>query len=356
MKLKLVSSPFALLIGAIGILAAGCKSDSTSSTDPPNSSYQETVLVSDTAGFGASRIDPNLLNAWGLALNPDGSFWIATNHSSMAVNYDRMGMQGNAPIIIPARDSNAGGAPSGAVYNTTNDFNGAKVLFSTEDGIIAAWNSGGSARQMAKSASEDAVYKGIAIANDGGQNFIYVTNFKQSKIDVYDKNFNPISGKMFMDPTTNPAIPADYGPFGIQNIGGKLYVTYAEHKAPDNQDDQAGPGHGFVDVFNPDGSFVKRLASQGTLNSPWGIAMAGNGFGKFANDIIIGNFGDGAINAFDQNGNFMGQISDKNGTVIKTDGLWGISFNPNAGDPNLLYFTAGPNEENHGTFGYIQLK
>ena len=341
---------WAWLFVASTLIISSCASDSTTSSD--STAYQTTYLVADASSFGASRTDANLLNAWGIGVTSSGDFWIGANHSSMGLNYDRTGAQVGSPIVIPARDSNAGGAPSGAVVNSTADFNGAKIIFSTEDGILAAWSSGASATQVAASASSNGVYKGLAMASSGGANYLYATDFRESKIDVYDKHFMPVSGMAFSDPT----IPAGYGPFGIANINGQLYITYALKKLPDMMDDSAGPGFGYIDIFNPDGSFVKRFASQGNLNSPWGIAMAGSGFGTFKNGIIVGNFGDGHITGFDQSGNVLGQLQDKNNNLITIDGLWGLTFNPNAGDPNFLYFTAGPNEENDGTFGYVQLK
>ncbi len=220
---------------------------------------------------------------------------------------------------------------------------------------------------MARSRSKKAVYKGLAIASVRGRNFIYATNFSESRIDIYDNQFKPARGKDFKkDPKRraftdmgSPAIPKDYGPFGIANIGGKLYVTYAKHNPPENKDDLAGPGNGFVSVFNPDGSFVARLASNGTLNSPWGITMSGAGFGEFSNSLIIGNFGDGRINAFAPSGQFLGQLKDANGNALVIDGLWGGIFpdpsrTPSL-DPNSLYFAAGPNDESHGTFGFVRL-
>ena len=341
-----------ILVIASTLLISSCKNDTTSTNNTNPSAYQATYLVSDVASFNASRADPNLLNAWGIAISNTGIFWIATNHSSMSVVYDRNGAQLISPVSIPARDSNAGGSPSGAIFNGTSDFGGAKFIFSTEDGIIAAWNSGVTATQVAKSASDNGVYKGLALASNGSANYLYATNFRESKIDVYDKSFMPVSGMAFSDPN----IPAGYGPFGIANIGGQLYITYALKKLPDMMDDSAGLGHGYVDVFNSDGSFVKRFASQGNLNSPWGVVKSNDGFGSFKNSIVIGNFGDGRINAFDLNGNLLGQLKDKDSNPIVIDGLWGLAFNPIVGDPNFLYFTAGPNGEEDGTFGYVQLK
>ena len=311
-------------------------------------------LVSDTAGYGAARIDTNLLNAWGIAAVPGGPLWISANHKGVSVIYDKMGKALRAPVTIPSIAPGGTGAPTGVIFNSTTDFGGNKFIFASEDGIVAAWSSGNSAVTVADRSSFSAVYKGIAMANDGTANFLYLTNFKGGKVDVFDKNFNYVTNKPFLD----PGIPAGFAPFNIVNIGGKLYVTYAKQKAPDNMDDQKGPGNGYVDIFNPDGTFVKRFASQGRLNSPWGIALAPAGFGDDKQPtILIGNFGDGRISVFDMHGGFEGQLQDK-GHALAIDGLWDIDFLENnmpggtAHDP--LFFTAGPAAESHGLFGYVQ--
>jgi uncharacterized protein (TIGR03118 family) len=339
-----------LLLFTVPLLMTSCKSSTSTMT---NTGYTATYLVSDTAGFGAGRTDPNLLNPWGIAIGTDGSLWLATNHDSAALNYSNSGQSMAASISIPSADHATGGSPSGAVANTTSDFNGAKLLFATEDGIVAAWSNGASAQRVTQFADSEE-FKGIAIARDGGANFLYLTDFNEDKIIVLDKNFMPVSGKTLTDPSIPSGI-SGFGPFGIATINGMLYVTYAHHKPfPDNGDDLAGAGSGYVDVYNPNGTLVKHFATGGTLNSPWGIALAPSGFGQFKNAILIGNFGDGAINAFDSSGAFLGQLSDANNSPIKIDGLWGISFNPVAGDPNTLYFTAGPDEESHGAFGTVK--
>jgi uncharacterized protein (TIGR03118 family) len=191
------------------------------------------------------------------------------------------------------------------------------------------------------------------MASDGTANFLYLTNFKGGKIDVFNREFNYVTNKPFWDPN----IPAGFAPFNIQNIGGKLYVTYAKQKEPDHMDDQAGPGNGYVDIFNPDGTFVKRFASKGELNSPWGIALAPPGFAGQSQTILIGNFGNGRINVFDMQGNHLGALKVQ-GQNIVIDGLWAIDFLKNnlpGGSPtDPLYFTSGPDGESHGLFGYLQ--
>ena len=335
----------ALAMFSLILAGTGCKKSDTTNT----ASYQQVNLVSDTAGYTGARIDANLANAWGIAIGPTGLFWISANHSAATTIYDRNGVQQLAAIPL-----NTGGAPTGVVYNSTSGFLGSKFIYAGEDGIISTWTSGVSTAIVANRSAFNSVYKGIAIGTDSGANFIYVTDFKNGHVDVFNQSFNYVSTMAFADAN----IPTGYAPFNIQNIGGQLYVTYALHKAPDNMDDQKGAGNGYIDIFTTHGAFVKRFASQGTLNSPWGIAQAPAGFGQSANDIVVGNFGDGHINIFDSNGNYKGQLKD-GGNVIAIDGLWALTFPQNgipSGDQNQLFFTAGPGEENYGLFGYIKLR
>jgi uncharacterized protein (TIGR03118 family) len=313
-------------------------------------------LVSDTAGYGASRIDTNLSNAWGIAAATAGPLWISSNHKGVSVVYDRTGQALRAPVTVPSVAAGQMGAPTGVIFNSTSDFGGNKFIFAGEDGTVAGWSSGNSAVIVADRSSSNAVYKGIAMANDGTANFIYLANFKGGKVDVFDKNFNYVTNKPFIDPN----IPAGFAPFNIANIGGKLYVAYAKLKAPDNMDDQSGPGNGYVDIFTPDGVLVKRFASQGNLNSPWGIALAPAGFGdEKQTTILVGNFGDGRINIFDMQGHFESQL-ESGGQVLVIDGLWDIDFlknnMPGGNSTDPLFFTAGPDEEAHSLFGYVQKK
>lgn len=188
----------------------------------------------------------------------------------------------------------------------------------------------------------------------GSSNYLYATNFRQAKIDVFDKDFNYVSSMPFLD----SSIPAGFAPFNIQNIGGLLYVTYAKQKAPDNIFDQPGAGNGYVDIFNADGSLLRNFASQGTLNSPWGIALAPGGFADFGIAILIGNFGDGRINIFDMHGDFRGQLQGTNRQLITIPGLWAIDFlqnnQPGINRHSPLYFTAGPDFGAHGLFGTLK--
>ena len=338
-----------------GLMAITCLCACNKGHNPPPFDFDvsQTNLVADTAGFGAMRIDPKLSNAWGIAAAPGSPIWIAANHSGVSVIYDNKGNTVSPPVTIPSVTPGGTGAPSGAIFNSTPDFGGNKFIFASEDGIILAWKSGGAAVKVANRSSTNAVYKGLAIVNDGTANFLCLTNLRGATVDVFDKNFNFVTNSRFVD----PGIPAGFAPFNIQVIQGKVYVTYAKQKLPDKMDDQKGPGNGYIDVFDPKGTLIKHFASQGTLNSPWGIALAPAGFADLQPTILIGNFGDGKINVFDTNGFFEGQLQGEGGQSVTIDGLWAIDFlkgNTPGGNPNdPLYFTAGPDDEAHGLFGTL---
>jgi uncharacterized protein (TIGR03118 family) len=338
----------------LGLLGTACKKEVPKVA---LNGYEQTNLVSDTAGYGAAIIDPGLVNAWGLATAPSGPIWISDNNAGLSTIYSKSGMTLIPPVTIPAPDSPAGGTPTGIVFNSTTDFmiwnnkagQASKFIFATEDGTIAAWGGGKAATIVADHSKDNAVYKGLALTKNGSSNFLYATNFRAATIDVFDGNFNRVSGMHFLD----PAIPAGFSPFNISNINGMLYVTYAKQNA-EKHDDVAGHGNGFVSIFRPDGSLVKRFASRGTLNSPWGIVEARIGFwNDSTNVILVGNFGDGRINAFDTQGQFLGQLSDE-GRPISIDGLWSLANNLPTASPDQLFFTAGPAKETHGLFGFLQ--
>ena len=337
------------------VIISGCKKDD----DNTAVGYTQVNLVSDVAGYGAARVDPMLANPWGIAIGTSGAFWISANHTGSTTIYDRNGAQLLSAVAIPGGGMPNGGAPTGVVFNTTaadfiipSNLEKSKFIYAGEDGTITAWSSGTTAIMVADRSASNAVYKGIAMGTDGGANFLYLANFKGHKIDVFDKNFNYIPTKPFSDPT----IPADYAPFNIYNIDGMLYVTYAKPMAPDFEDDEKGAGHGYINIFTTAGVLVKRFASQGTLNSPWGLVDAPDGFGQGAGAILVGNFGDGRINVFNADGSYKTQLMHS-GSPIAIDGLWALTFPEDgipAGDQNQLFFTAGPADEEHGLFGYIK--
>jgi uncharacterized protein (TIGR03118 family) len=233
----------------------------------------------------------------------------------------------------------------------------ALLLLATVEGTIVGWSPAvdpTNAVIAVDNSKTGAVYKGLAIGSSAKGNFIYATNFHAGVVEIYDKNFKPAG--TFTDTNVDP----NFAPFGIQNIDGKLYVTFALQKLPDKHDDQAGPGNGYVDVFDTDGNFVRRFATKGTLNSPWGLALAPEEFGKFGHHLLVGNFGNGRINAFDvTSGEFDAQLIDPEGNPLAINGLWALQFGngaPNGGSRHKLFFTAGIGDESHGLFGYIKAK
>ncbi|HET6995849.1 MAG TPA: TIGR03118 family protein [Chitinophagaceae bacterium] len=340
-----------VVLGAL--LFTSCKKDKDTVTEQ---SFDQVNLVASNNTYTGARVDPNFINGWGIAFSPTGNAWISSEGAGTSVIYDKTGAQVLAAVTIPTVSASTGGSPTGQVFNSvTTDFiipssTAAKFIFAGTDGVISAWTAGGAAVKVIDQ-SATAAYTGLALASDGGNNFLYAANFKAGKIDVFNKTFTKVS-----KPFTDPNLPTGYAPFNIQNVGGQLYVMYA--KVDDaTGEEQKGAGLGYVDIYNPDGSFVKRFASQGSLNAPWGIAQAPAGFIKGNSSVIlIGNFGDGHINAFDLTGNLLGSLHMDGGPVV-IDGLWGISFAPSSAttvDPNWLFFAAGPNDENDGLFGYIK--
>jgi uncharacterized protein (TIGR03118 family) len=324
-------------------------------------SYLQKNLVSDLPDF-APITDTNLVNPWGLAAGPTTFFWVADNHAGLSTLYDSTGaVQSLVVTIPPAPGSSDPGAPTGVIWNTTTNFivgtNAARFIFAGEDGTISAWNAGSSAVLKVDNSASGAIYKGLTLANSAGKDYLYAADFHGGKIDVFDSNFQ--SAKL-AGSFTDPSIPAGFAPFNVRNLGGNLYVTYAKQDE-DKEDDVPGDGNGFITVFDPAGNMIKRFASNGALNSPWGLAVAPASFGGFAGALLVGNFGDGFINAFDLNsGTFLGQLRNENGIFIWAEGLWDLLFgNGNkGGDANTLYFTAGISGgaalEDHGLFGSVQ--
>ena len=327
------------------------------------SKYAVHNLVSDVAGL-ADQTDPNLTNAWGIALNASGPFWIGANHSGTNIVYDGAGQPspaGNGRTVrIP------GGAPTGQAFNGTPGFevasgNAAVFIFASEAGIISAWNPAvdpDNAKVMVDNSGSGAVYKGLAIGASSGGPMLYAANFNASTIDVFDGSFHPatVSGGF-----SDPNLPSGYAPFNIQKIGRRLYVTYAVQDGQ-KHDDVAGVGNGLINVFDMNGNLLLRLVTNGPLNSPWGLAMAPSFFGDYSNALLVGNFADGLINAFDPfSGSLLGTLQDAAGNPISISGLWGLQFGNGhtGGDANTLYFTAGiangGNVKDHGLFGAVQV-
>jgi uncharacterized protein (TIGR03118 family) len=343
--------------------------------------FSLTNLVGDVAGGTAANVDAHLVNPWGLAI-PAGNFaaWVANNHSETATLYDGNGKaQPHAAPLAVQFAASAGGTtfdPTGVVFNgSANDFivssagasAAAKFIFDGEGGMIAGWSptvDGTHGITMYTDAG-GAVYKGLAVAQNDGKAFLYATDFHNNKVDVFNKAFakQPTSATAFT--FADPSIPAGYAPFGIQAVPGsgvagatQIYVTYAQQRAPDNHDNANGAGLGFVDIYDTNGKFIKQLVAQGALNAPWGIALAPDDFGTLSKALLVGNFGDGKINAYDPStGALLGTVKDSGGAAIATPGLWGIAFGNDADNQphNTLFFAAGPNDEANGVYGRIDV-
>ncbi len=327
-------------------------------------SFIQTNLVSD-GSIPDTETDPNLVNPWGVSFSSTSPFWISENGTGLAsidsVNGNDVTLNVIPPVTIPTPDGSGTSAPTGQVFNSNDnafvlsDGKSASFLFATEDGTIAGWNSDSGPEasivvdHSTTGPNDGAVYKGLAIANSDSGPMLYAANFRDGTVDVFDKDFRQVGT------ITDPTIQTGFAPFNVKVIDDKLYVTYAKQDDM-KHDDVAGAGNGFIDVFDLQGHMLDRLASGGTLNSPWGLAIAPHSFGKFANDLLVGNFGDGTINVFNShNDKFLGQLTDTSGQPIKIDGLWSLTTGNggNAGDPNKIYFTAGPNDEMDGLFGSL---
>lgn len=331
---------------------------------PAMAQYKQTNLVSNIPNL-AIHLDPNLVNPWGIVAGPTTPFWISDNGAGVSTLYNGDGVPfppaSPLVVMVPPPAGGTSSAPTGIVFNATTDFvvsaNGksgaARFIFATEDGTISGWNPGVDATNAVLGADESssmAVYKGLAMASKDSKNYLYATDFHNGYVQVFDAMFMPAWT------FTDHHLPSGYAPFGIRNINGMLFVTFAKQDA-DKHDDVKGPGHGFVDIFDPAGHLIRRFASRGVLNSPWGLAVAPPGFGRFSNKLLVGNFGDGRINSFNlSNGKFHGQLRTHKGKAIAIDGLWGLTFGngSNAGPTTDLFFTAGPNDEADGLFGRIR--
>jgi uncharacterized protein (TIGR03118 family) len=332
-----------ILLGLLGLMS--------SSANLMGQGYKQTNLVANTSGV-ASHTDSQLSNPWGISFLPGQPFWIANNNGGTSTLYDAQGNKQTLVVGIPSAAVSPcnPGCPTGTVSNNSTDFNGAAFLFDTEDGILADWTGAANALVAFDNSANNAVYKGLAMVTNGGGNFLLLANFRTGKIDVLDRNFQvtSLSGSF-----TDPNLPAGFAPHGIHNINGQIYVAYAMQDSA-KHDPTTGSGSGLVDIFDTNGNFVKRFATNGTLNAPWGVVQTPASFGQFSNDIFVGNFGDGKINAFDSTGKFLGQVTDSGNNVITNAGLWDMVFGAGGtGDPNTLYFTAGGANQTSGLFATL---
>jgi uncharacterized protein (TIGR03118 family) len=331
----------------------------------PNAENLYTVrnLVSDIPGV-AALTDPDLVNGWGISHSPTSPWWVSDEGTSKSTLYRIVnGLAQKQTLIVTVA-----GGPTGQVFNSflsssPDDFKvdagggtglrPSVFIFATESGTILGWNGVGTTAIQAV-ATPDAIYLGLAIGSTGGANYLYAANFHTGTVDVFNGTWGPgnLPGTF-----TDPSLPEGYAPFGIQNIGGLIYVAYAKQDE-DAEEEVAGLGFGFVNAFDTAGNFIERVASAGELNAPWGLAMAPVNFGKFSGDLLVGNFGDGRIHAFRKGEDGWEEHGVMKGTdhkPIEIDGLWGIGFGngAGAGPTNTLFFAAGPDDETHGLFGSI---
>jgi uncharacterized protein (TIGR03118 family) len=337
MKTTYLCTKTALLLFAVTILAAASVRADT---------YSWTNFQSDIAGV-AQHTDENLVNPWGMAVSPNGTIWVSDNGTGVSTLYSQDGTAVSLVVSIPADHPRQGANPTGIVFNNTPFFqvtkNGVSApaffIFVSEDGTVSGWNPTLDQTNaiVAVEGREDNIYKGLTMGRAHGHNFLYATNFHRGRVDVFDENFHRVTMSGFIDPN----IPSGYAPFGIRNLNGNIFVTYAKQDEA-KEDDVPGPGHGFVTVFDSNGNFIRRLISRGHLNSPWGLALVE---GK----VWVGNFGDGLINNYNlATGNFIEALMRADGTPLRFDGLWDLLP---LGDG--VFFTAGIADEEHGLFGII---
>src|SRR4051794_2871755 len=315
-------------------------------------SYTVTPLVSDVPG-AAPVLDPNLQNGWGLTASSTSPWWVADNGTSVSTLYNGDGVK-QALTVIVGTDS----GPTGVVFNTLGSgFNvsnrtqtaSSRFIFDGEDGVLRGWNPAvdGTHALVGGTGDPGASFKGLAIANGK----LFASDFANNEVAVFDSSW------ALVDRFTDAGLPDGYAPFGIQAIAGSIFVTFAKQDAA-GEDEVAGQGLGFVDEFDTSGTLIARVAQHGQLNAPWGLALAPSDFGRFSGDLLVGNFGDGQINAYERGANgrytHKGELRE-NGRQIAIDGLWALEFGngANAGPRNTLFFTAGPNDEAHGLFGKI---
>jgi len=341
----------------------------------PTMTFTVTNLVGSDSTVGAAQTDPNLVNPWGISESPSGPFWISDNASGFTsidkVTSSGVTLNALAPITIatPPGQTPGTASPTGQVFNsfaskgafTLQDGSPASFLFATEDGTISGWNAAAGSQSIIavdeannpadgdESQGLGAVYKGLAIAQSDAGPTLYAANFRHGTVDVYDQNFNLI------DSFTDPNLPKGFAPFNVQVLDGKLFVTFSEQNSA-RHDDVAGAGNGFVDEYDLNGHLLQRVASGGPLDSPWGLAIAPQNFGRLAGDLLVGNFGDGTINVYDLiNDKFMGKLLGAGGKPIVIGDLWALSTgnDGSGGSSNTIYFTAGVQNEAQGAFGSI---
>jgi uncharacterized protein (TIGR03118 family) len=307
--------------------------------------FTQTNLVSNVPNL-AAHTDPNLINPWGMSFSATSPFWVSDQGTGVSTLYDGAGNINPLVVTIPGSIGGPSG-PTGTVFNGGTSFllNGAasRFIFANLNGTISAWNGVGTTASVVATGAAGTIYTGLAISG----NTLYAANSSLGRIDVFNSSFAPttLTGNF-----TDPNLPAGLVPFNVQTIGSTIYVTYAN----------LGPGGaplpgGVVDAYNVNGTFLQRVATGGPLSAPWGITLAPSTFGSFGGDLLIGNFGNGTIDAFTPGGTFLGALLGANGQPLVNDFLWALDFRTGGTniDPNALYFTAGINGEQGGLFGSI---
>ena len=352
--LRFTRRPRVLTIGLLAVGAALAVVSPLSAAQP--TTFHVTPLVSDQPGV-APVTDPDLVNAWGLVSSATSPWWVADNGTNKSTLYRGSDGQKQALVVTVQ------GGVTGAVFNSTSGFvlpvGGTKALFlfDTENGLVRAWNGaqGTTAVRVADRSDVDASYKGLAIADTPSGPRLFAADFHNRRIDVFDSTFTLVPNSGFVD----PALPKRFAPFNVQVIGNRVFVAYAKQDA-DAEDEAAGAGRGFVDVYDLAGNLLGGIGDgRGQLNAPWGLAMAPASFGTFAGDLLVGNFGDGGISAYreDSPGHFVidGKLRGADNRPLHIDGLWALQFGQggNNGPAGTLFFTAGPGDEEHGLFGQI---
>ena len=325
--------------------------------------YQQTNLVSDVPGL-AQFTDPDLVNPWGLIASSGSPWWVSDNGTGLSTLYNGAGQKQSLVVTVATPPGDPDPAtPTGIVFNGSSDFkltasptSAARFIFVTEDGTVSGWNPTVDATHSILKVNNagTAIYKGVTIAQMGGVNRLYAANFFGGRVDIFDTNYMPVTlgPAAFVDPN----IPAGFAPFNVQNIGGNVYVAFAQQDA-DKVDEVAGRKLGYVDVFDGSGTLLQRFENGPWMNAPWGLALApATGFGKSSGQLLVGMFGSGQIATFDlATGEFEGLLRDRHGKPIQIDGLWALRFGNggSAGPTTTLFFTAGIDDEQHGLFGTI---
>ncbi len=361
---------------SLAVLAAACSNGSQDPSQEPTTAatssaiespdhgqtrvlrnVTQTDLVSDQQGVAAHQ-DTNLVNAWGIAFSPTGTPWVSDNGTGLTTVYDATGVT-KLTVTIPPPAGGTTSAPTGQVFNAdATSFAGDKFIFVTEDGTISGWQSGASAMLRVDRSTSGAVYKGVTLAMHRNATRLYAANFHAGTVDVFDASYRPIAERhAFID----ERLPHGYAPFNVHAANGLILVSYALQDDAAH-DDVKGVGHGFIDAFDSGGRFLSRLVSHGTLDSPWGMAIAPESFAGLGGRLLVGNFGDGRINVyslelsrFGLDADHEGVLGNASGQPLVIDGLWAIVFAPEAGavHANQLFFSAGPDGEQHGLFGHL---